>query len=83
MTSLPADFLHLYDRGRIALGKAADFAIFSAAKVRDASTWSKPNTYSEGVLFVIVNGIPAVMNGVPTGATPGQFVRRQNGPQAK
>jgi N-acyl-D-amino-acid deacylase len=79
MTSLPADFLRLYDRGRIQVGKAADLAVFNAAKVRDTSTWVNPDANSEQVLFVIVNGVPAVMNGVPTGATPGRFVRRQSG----
>lgn len=82
MTSLPADFLRLHDRGRLAVGKAADIAMFDPAKVRDVSTWLRPNVYSEFVLHVVVNGTPVVLNGVVTGATPGQIVRRQNGPRA-
>jgi N-acyl-D-amino-acid deacylase len=77
MTSLPADFLHLSDRGRLAVGKAADIAMFDPAKVRDTSTWEHPNSLSEFVLDVVVNGVPVVLNGVITGATPGQIVRRQ------
>lgn len=83
MTSLPADFLHLNDRGRLAVGKAADMAMFDPAKVRDVSTWVRPNLYSEFVLHVVVNGTPVVLNGVVTGATPGQVVRRQTGSPAR
>lgn len=81
MTSLPADFLRLYDRGRIEVGKAADIAMFDPARVRDASTWQRPEDYAQFVLHVVVNGTPVIVNGVPTGATPGQVVRRQSGPR--
>jgi len=83
MTSLPADFLHLNDRGRLAVGKAADIAMFNPAKVRDVSTWVHPNLYSEFVLHVVVNGTPVILNGVATGATPGRVVRRQSTLQAR
>jgi N-acyl-D-aspartate/D-glutamate deacylase len=79
MTSLPADFLRLYDRGRIAAGKVADIAVFDAATVRDNSTWSKPSELATGVRYVLVNGELALSDGKPTGATPGKFVKRQAG----
>jgi N-acyl-D-amino-acid deacylase len=77
MTSFPADFLRLYDRGRLQAGKAADIVVFDAAAVRDNSTWAKPNTLSTGVRHVIVNGTLAIKDGAPTGATPGRFIKRQ------
>lgn len=77
MTSLPAGHLHLADRGRIDVGYAADITVFDAAKVSDRSTWTQPQALSEGIVHVIVNGVPALRGGKITGATPGGFVKRQ------
>jgi N-acyl-D-amino-acid deacylase len=77
MTAFPADFLRLYDRGRIQAGKAADIVVFDAAAVRDNSTWAKPSTLSTGVRHVVVNGTLAIKDGAPTGATPGRYIKRQ------
>jgi N-acyl-D-amino-acid deacylase len=77
MTALPADFSHIYDRGRIAVGQAADLAVFDAKKVRDMSTWVNPNARSVGMIAVIVNGTPVLQAGTSTGAAPGRFVPRQ------
>lgn len=73
MTSLTADFLRLYDRGRIQTGMAADITIFDANKVRDTSTWKTPQALSEGIVHVIINGQFALKNGVATGSTTGKI----------
>src|SRR5439155_2175694 len=39
MTSLPADFVGLHDRGRIVEGQAADLVIFDPRIIADRSTW--------------------------------------------
>lgn len=78
MTSLPAEHLRLYDRGRIAVGYAADIAIFDAARVRDRSTWTDPNALSEGVVHVLVNGVPVLRDEKMTGEKPGKLVKRQS-----
>lgn len=77
MTWLPAEYIGLLDRGRIAEGMAADFAIFDPMTIRDRSTYAEPRLLSEGVRYVLVNGIPVLWNGTITGKTPGQFIRRQ------
>lgn len=74
MTALPADFLHIGDRGRIAVGQAADIAIFDPKTIADRATYSNPTVRSVGVRYVIVNGTLIVDAGRQTSATPGRFV---------
>lgn len=78
MTSLPADFLQLRDRGRIAPGLVADIVIFDPGAVADRSTWTDPYALSVGISAVIVNGVPVLKGGVMTGTAPGRFVPRQS-----
>jgi N-acyl-D-amino-acid deacylase len=78
MTSLPADFSHIYDRGRIAVGQAADLAVFDPKTVSDKSTWVDPSALSIGMVAVIVNGTPVLQAGTRTGAAPGRFIPRQH-----
>jgi len=74
MTTLPADFLHLRDRGRIAVGQAADLTLFDPQTVADRATYTNPTLRSVGVRYVIVNGVVVLDAGVQTGATPGHLV---------
>src|SRR5215813_2875086 len=48
MTSLPANRLMLYDRGRIALGMAADLVVFDPATIQDTATFVKPLAFPVG-----------------------------------
>jgi N-acyl-D-aspartate/D-glutamate deacylase len=75
MTSLPADQLKLYDRGRIAPGMAADIVIFDPETVRDTATYAVPATYPVGIPYVIVNGKVAVDNAKMTDALAGEVLR--------
>jgi N-acyl-D-amino-acid deacylase len=50
-------------------------AVFDAASVIDRSTPERPHAYADGMIHVIVNGTPVLLDGVHTGATPGRFVR--------
>jgi len=77
MTSLTADSLRLYDRGRIKAGLAADITIFDPRTVIDRSDYLHPNRLSEGIKTVLVNGRVVLRDGKVTGATPGQFISRQ------
>ena len=75
MTSFPATRLGLADRGLLREGLAADITIFDAAAIIDRSTFTDPHHYSEGVRYVLVNGVLVVDNGAHTGATPGKILR--------
>jgi dihydroorotase len=52
------------DRGRLRLGAYADVTIFDPAKIIDRSTYTDPAAHSEGILHVLVNGVPVVREGV-------------------
>ena len=75
MTSLPADFSGLRDRGRIAEGQAADLVIFDPRTIIDRSTWDEPAKMPVGVRDVFVNGQAVLMNGELTGKSPGRYLR--------
>jgi len=76
MTALSADVLGLADRGRIRVGAAADLVVFDPATVADRATFETPHVAPDGIGAVIVNGVPVVLDGEPTGATPGRVLRR-------
>jgi N-acyl-D-aspartate/D-glutamate deacylase len=51
------------DRGRLRAGAYADVTVFDPATVTDRSTYTNAAAYSEGILHVIVNGVPVVRQG--------------------
>ena len=57
MTSLPASVFGLKDRGSLRPGAWADILIFDPARVRDAATYLDPHQLSEGMEYVLVNGV--------------------------
>lgn len=75
LTSLAADELGLRDRGRILPGAFADLVVFDPATVADRATFEDPHQYATGVHHVVVNGVPALLDGRHTGATPGRALR--------
>jgi N-acyl-D-amino-acid deacylase len=75
MTSLPANQILAYDRGRLAEGLAADVALFDPGTVRDRATFTKPSIEAEGIAFVVVNGQVVFDHGKFTGALPGRVLR--------
>jgi N-acyl-D-amino-acid deacylase len=76
LTSFPAENLGLENRGRLQEGYFADITIFDPATITDHATYSDPHQYASGVQHVIVNGVPVLLDGEHTGATPGRFVRK-------
>jgi len=76
MTSVAANELKLYDRGRIVVGAAADIVVFDPSRVRDRSTFAEPTLTAEGILHVMVNGRLVIENGKTTPARPGRVLRR-------
>jgi N-acyl-D-aspartate/D-glutamate deacylase len=77
MTAMPADRLGIQSKGRIAVGADADITVFDAARVVDRATFENPAQYSEGIPYVLVNGILVVKGGeLVEGVQPGRPVRR-------
>jgi dihydroorotase/N-acyl-D-amino-acid deacylase len=75
MSALPAQRLRLTDRGVLKAGLWADIVIFDPATIRDLATFDNPNQLSEGMEYVLVNGIPVIDHAKMTGALPGKVLR--------
>jgi len=73
--ALPAQRMRLTDRGVLKTGVWADIVVFDPATVRDLATFEKPNQLSQGMEYVLVNGIPVIDQGKETGALPGKVLR--------
>ena len=71
---MAADQFGFADRGRIAVGRAADLVVFDAATVADRATYDQPHQYPEGIAHVLVNGVLVVTRGAHTQARPGQVL---------
>ncbi len=74
-SALPAQRLRLADRGVLRQGMWADIVVFDPATIRDRATFENPNQLSEGMQFVLVNGVPVIENGKQTNALPGKVLR--------
>ena len=75
LTSATARRIGSLDRGLIRPGCKADIVVFDPDGLRAASTYDNPRRLAEGVGEVIVNGVQALADGQPTGATPGRALR--------
>jgi N-acyl-D-amino-acid deacylase len=76
MTSLPAGFFSIPDRGLLKPGFHADIAVFDEGAIRDRATYQDPRRYSEGTVHVLVNGRFALRSGKPTGELRGHPIPR-------
>jgi dihydroorotase/N-acyl-D-amino-acid deacylase len=74
-SSLPAQRMRLTDRGVLKQGMWADVVIFDPANVRDLATFESPNQLSQGMVYVLVNGVPVIDQEKITGALPGKVLR--------
>jgi N-acyl-D-amino-acid deacylase len=74
-TALPAQRMRLIDRGVLKAGMWADVVVFDPATVRDRATFDNPNQLSEGMEYVLVNGVPVIDHGKMTGTLPGKVLR--------
>jgi len=74
-SALPAQRMRLTDRGVLKKDMWADIVIFDPATISDRATFENPNQLSEGMQFVLVNGVPVIENGKQTDALPGRVVR--------
>ena len=74
-SALPAQRMHLTDRGVLKKGMWADVVVFDPATIRDLATFENPNQLSQGMEYVLVNGVPVIDQGNMTNALPGQALR--------
>ncbi|HTX76445.1 MAG TPA: D-aminoacylase [Terracidiphilus sp.] len=74
-SALPAQRMRLTDRGVLKKGMWADVVIFDPATIRDLATYEQPNQLSQGMEYVLVNGVPVIAEGKMTGALPGKVIR--------
>lgn len=74
-TALPAQRMRLTDRGVLKAGMWADVVVFDPETVRDRATFENPNQLSEGMQYVLVNGVPVIDGGRATDALPGKVLR--------
>ncbi|OLB84572.1 MAG: dihydroorotase [Acidobacteria bacterium 13_2_20CM_2_57_6] len=76
-TALPAQRMRLTDRGVLKAGMCADIVIFDPAAIHDVATFESPNQLSQGMDYVLVNGVPVIDQTMMTGALPGKVLRGQ------
>jgi len=74
-SALPAQRMRLTDRGVLKQGMWADVVIFDPETVRDLATFENPNQLSQGMEYVLVNGVPVIDQGKMTGALAGKVLR--------
>jgi N-acyl-D-amino-acid deacylase len=49
--------------------------VFNPATIRDLATFEQPNQLSQGMEYVLVNGVPVIAEGKMTGALPRKVLR--------
>jgi N-acyl-D-amino-acid deacylase len=74
-SAFPAQRMRLTDRGVLKAGVWADVVVFDPDTIRDLATFEAPNQLSQGMEYVLVNGIPVIDQGKQTGALPGKVLR--------
>ena len=74
-SALPAQRMRLTDRGVLKQGMWADVVLFDPKRVRDLATFENPNQLSEGMQYVLVNGVPVIDGAKMTNALPGKVLR--------
>src|SRR5258705_5432966 len=81
MTLMPAQRLEKHapafqNKGRIRVGAAADITVFNPYTIIDKATFDDPLRYSDGILYVLVNGVPVIKEGkLVEGVFPGRAAR--------
>jgi len=74
LTALPAEHFEMRGRGVLKTGMRADVVVFNPAAVADRSTYTKPHQLAAGIVHVIVNGLPTLVDGDLTGIRAGAWL---------
>ncbi len=74
-SALPAQRMRVTDRGVLKQGMWADVVVFDPETIHDVATFDHPNQLSQGMEYVLVNGVPVIEEGKMTGKLPGKVLR--------
>jgi N-acyl-D-amino-acid deacylase len=74
MTRLTAQRFGIKDRGAIAAGMVADVVVFDPATIRDIADFGNPHQYSEGIVYLFINGVEIISKGKLTGNVAGRVL---------
>jgi N-acyl-D-aspartate/D-glutamate deacylase len=74
MTSLPASFLGLNNRGLLYPGNWADITVFDPDTIKNKATFAQPDQYPTGIEYVLVNGEIAAEKGKRTDSLSGKVL---------
>lgn len=77
MTTMPAQRLHLNNKGNLSIGSDGDIVIFDPDTIRDQATFEEPMLPPVGIDYVLLGGQIACKDGVITNGTLGQPVLRK------
>jgi N-acyl-D-amino-acid deacylase len=77
MTSLPASFLRMTDRGLILRGYKADLVLFDPAAIMDNATYVDSQKYASGVEYVVLNGKLSIEKGKFNNSLNGKVLLRE------
>jgi N-acyl-D-amino-acid deacylase len=77
-SGLPADILHLPQRGYLKADYFADVVVFDPKTFRDTATFDQPHQYATGVRYLFVNGRLAIDDGTFTEVLAGKVLRHSS-----
>lgn len=75
-TGLAADRLGIKNRGYIKEGLIADITVFDPLTVSDTNDYSNPFVKPRGIVHVIMDGRPAILDGMQTDLRLGKIIRK-------
>lgn len=75
LSAAAAERFRFDDRGALRPGARADVVLLDPQTVQDVATYEDPRRPATGIDDVLVAGVPVLVGGRPTGATPGQALR--------
>lgn len=81
ITLLPAQRLEraipsMARKGRLQIGMDADLTVFDPATIQERASYAEPAQMSDGISYVIVNGMLVLVDGeIAEGAAPGKWLR--------
>ncbi len=75
MTELPAQSFGIPERGLLKEGYYADIVAFDPGTIRDLATFETPNLYSEGIEYLVINGVLSIDSGEYAGERAGRALR--------